>query len=117
MSIFDYPKEVVVFEWAQYDGGDLPKKAVDVIALLSGVLDAIPAEYREGAELTIDSHTSWDQSIATMRISYERPPTPDEIAARRSKSKSRAMDDLELARRRVADEERRLAELQKDTKP
>ena len=114
MSDFDYPITVTVFAWEQYEDGEgPPEKVVDVIAWLSTVLDGIPAEYRNNATFEIDSETSWDQSLAKLEISYERPPTPAEIQARRTESEMRARSDLEHAKRMVAVEERRLADLQK----
>jgi hypothetical protein len=112
---FDHPKTETVYEWEQYNGEGPPKKLREVIAWLGEILDSIPAEYRDAATIEFDSRTSYDQSLATIEVAYERPPTPAEVDARRAHSEEVVRQDLERARMRVKEQERQLADLQKST--
>jgi hypothetical protein len=106
---YDYENEVRVFRQERYDGDWLPEKLSDAIAWLQGMLDSVPAEYRDSAKIEIDSVSSWEDShYASIEISYRRPPTQAEITERKAKEAERAANDLAWAQKRAADAQRHL---------
>lgn len=65
------------FEFGDGEDGSLDK----VIESLAAIRASIPPEYREIAECSIESRTSYeDSSYATIDIAYTRPATPQEIS-------------------------------------
>ncbi|APC18162.1 hypothetical protein BLL42_21445 [Pseudomonas frederiksbergensis] len=71
---------VTAGEWPDHD---LPSNALVRMKFMAGELDKIPAEYRDSAELVTEDH-SFDRDGSDIRTSltYERPETTDEVAAR-----------------------------------
>lgn len=115
MSEWDYPKhrerptrymhhEVVLLNKEQYgDGFPADHNARDFIKWLEGVIDQAPPEYRDMVFIEIDSTTSYDQSLATVKVAYRRPETDEELAARqaefeRVRAAKEAHDRAEFAR-------------------
>jgi hypothetical protein len=58
-----------------------PEKLGDTILWLQGILDQVPEEYRDAVEIEVDGDgDEYDGYRATLRISYLREPTPEELA-------------------------------------
>ncbi len=71
------------------DGEDSRLSLVDTIARLQKILEDIPEEFRATARLNIRAYG--DYASASSSITFERPETDEELAARRSWLKS--LDD------------------------
>jgi hypothetical protein len=106
---FSYPKEVMVLNVERYDAQWIPDKLSDAVTWLSNILESIPEEYRGAAKIDVDGFDSYDVSTARISVTYARPPTAEEIAARKARAQADAERDLAWARNRVAEEERRLS--------
>lgn len=113
MSRHDYEVTVVTFKWEQYHGPSPPTNLADFVEWARHRLNEIPEEHRNAARIEIDSTISYDQSLATVEISYRRRPTQEEISQRVAEEEARAQKDLAWARAKVAAEEKRLADLRK----
>lgn len=92
VTVFD--KEQYDSEWVfdkeQYDSGWPPTDATECVAWFAVKLAEIPAEYRAGAKIYIDSRSSYeDSSYARIEIYYDRPETDDEMAAREAEERRR----------------------------
>lgn len=102
---------ITVFSAQRYDGDWLPEKLDDAIAWLREKLGEIPAEYQDSAEIEIDSVGSYEDShYASITIQYDRPSTPEEIAAIDAERRKRLTADIarheqwaRLARAQLAD--------------
>lgn len=109
---FDYPTTIRVFKAEHYDGAWMPGNLAEAIAWLQNHLEAVPKLYRTSATIEIDSVGSWeDTHYAQITVEYQRPPTGAEIAQRIAIARARALHDLEWAKRRLVEEESRLARL------
>lgn len=85
-----------------YDGdADLPLLLVDAVQTLSEDLLSIPKEYRESAEIDFEPSFEYGESCACVRITYERPETEQEAAARVASERAHWGDQLNQARARV----------------
>lgn len=85
-----------------YDGdADLPRLLVDAVQTLSEDLLSIPAEYREDAEIDFEPGFEYGESYARVRVTYERPETEAEAAARTASERAHWGDQLNQARARV----------------
>ena len=89
----------------QDDGDWPPEDAAGAVAWFQAKIFDVPAEFRSGARIDIDSEESYGSSEATIEFSYARPETDDEEVQREQQAATRA----ELRR---ADELRTLAALQ-----
>ena len=61
---------------------DLPKKLEDAIAFLQEKLEEIPQEFRPVADCDFDRNETYGSYYSTLEISYWRPETDKEWAAR-----------------------------------
>jgi hypothetical protein len=90
-----WPVTVTLADAEQYDDGFPPSSAMEFMAWLKGHLDSIPEEFRASAELEIDSNSGYEDShYAHVVLSYQRPATAEEIAARVDKRARRAAEAL-----------------------
>lgn len=86
-----------------YDGdADLPRLLVDAVQTFSEDLLSIPAEYRQTAEIDFEPGFEYGESYACVRITYERPETVEEAAARVASERAHWGDQLKAATDRVA---------------
>ncbi|QOI04609.1 hypothetical protein [Pseudomonas savastanoi] len=87
-GLSDQPQTITVTagEWA---ASDLPASAIEHYAFIGAEIFKIPAEYRESAQLTTQDE-SYDPDFADIRttLTYQRPETAEEVAARVSASRS-----------------------------
>ena len=78
-------------------------RLVRVIAYLTDVLNAIPAEYRDTARLEIDSVGGYGgEHHAEVAVYYERPETDEELAERKAEAKASKAAEEERERRTLA---------------
>jgi hypothetical protein len=89
---------------------DIPRGLWGFIAALNEAAQTIPAEYRDGAEIDAGSCWEYDEGYAHLRITYERPETPGETAARESAEQEDLNRHIEDARGYVARLEAQLGE-------
>lgn len=69
---------------------------------LDNVYHNIPFEFRPSAEIDFDPYFDCaGDSYPQVRITYERPEAPEEVALRVGDDRKRWMDQLEEARERV----------------
>lgn len=104
---FNYSKTVQVFSGRSYDDDFLPDNLAIAIVWLQAKLSSVPAEFRDKA--TIELEGDYDGGSPTLTIEYQRPPTDDEVTARRAEYHKRLERDVEVAKARVVQEEQRLA--------
>jgi hypothetical protein len=72
---------IVVLEQERYDGNWPPYNLLAAIEWFQARLAEIPEEYRHTATLDIDSVSGYGGShFAKIRIVYERPFTPEDMA-------------------------------------
>ncbi|MDU8454812.1 hypothetical protein [Pseudomonas syringae group sp. J254-4] len=87
-SLPEQPQMVTVTaaEWA---ASDLPESAFDYYALIGSEITKIHAQYRDSAKITTQDE-SYDPDFADIRttLTYQRPETAEEVAARVSASRS-----------------------------
>lgn len=85
-----------------YDGdADLPILLVDAVQAFSEDLLSIPAEYRASAEIDFEPGFEYGESYPCVRITYERPETPEETAERLAGERGHWEGQLNQARARV----------------
>lgn len=76
----------------------------NLVDWLNEQLEEIPAEYRDSARVEIESVGGWEgEHHAEITITYERPETADEKAARHVRERARADEEERLAANRLAD--------------
>jgi len=75
-------KRVTVFDKEQYNGDWPPSNATEFVAWFAEKISEIPVEYRETAQIDIDSSSCYDSSFASIEIFYDRPETDDEMSLR-----------------------------------
>lgn len=91
--------KVNVIDAEQYDEGFPPSGLLDFSKWLQSKIDAIPEEYRETAQIEIESVSSYeDTHYASISINYWRPETDEEIEARVQKERIRREAEEEKAR-------------------
>ena len=93
-------RTVKVYE-EEYD--DLPEKADEFIAFFQSKVDAIPEENRGTARIEIEAEENYGSASLSVEISYARPETDEEEAARERREQLRkdeikTRDLRELAR-------------------
>jgi len=73
-------KEIIVFEAEEFDEKEWPEtNAIKFIEWFSEKVNIIPSEYRNTAEIEMDSACSYESSsYVTLKIWYVRPETPAE---------------------------------------
>lgn len=82
--------KIVTHKSEQYDA-DFPfdRPLMDVLSWFIKQLNEIPQEYRESARCEVDTTSSedglYDSYYTAIEISYERPETDEELAARELK--------------------------------
>ncbi len=109
---FNYNETVRVFDVSRYDGDWMPAKMADAIAWLQEMMAKIPEAHRDSATIEIDSVGSYENShYASICIEYSRPPTPVEVEARKNSARRQAAQNLEFAKRRLAQEEANIAKI------
>lgn len=83
-------KQVVVVNAEQYDPDFPPTPLLEFQAWLEAMIEDIPEEYRGTATVEFDSAGSYyDSHYAKVEISYYRPETDEEWAARRADVEAR----------------------------
>ncbi len=60
----------------------LPENLVEFSAWVQGLLDQIPEQYRNSAEITLYTERDFDSAVICMNVFYEREETPEELAQR-----------------------------------
>lgn len=78
-----------VFSAEQYDSNWPPEEFAAFREWLEDKREEIPEEFMASAMIQIDSKISYGQSLATIKVSYDRPETPQEVAARQAKEQAR----------------------------
>lgn len=79
---------------SKYEDGSLNK----VIDSLLTIRESIPDEYRATARCEISNDSEFDMTYATIHVSYDRPETPEETAARKAKDKQEANERERIER-------------------
>jgi hypothetical protein len=91
---------IEVYRGQLHDGNEWPPEdAREFLAWLTKKIENIPPEFLGTAKVEIGSVIEYDSDYATITISYTRPETDDEFAARR---------DLEDRQRSYETEQERL---------
>lgn len=91
----------VTLKTKQYDA-DFPSGKIDVfLANLHKFINAVPAEHREKAELSIGESWCGDSSTPIISITYERNATDEERRNRLESEKARVMDEARHIRNRT----------------
>lgn len=84
-----------------------PHNLVEAIQAFQETLLEIPPEYRESAEISFEPEWHCGEYYRQVRITYERPETPEEEASRKEEERAavaRWIDEQEaLIRRRKAE--------------
>lgn len=108
-------KSITMIEYGP--GGDrfAPHTLVGAIGEFSSVLATIPEEYRESAEIDFEPEYSHGEAFQRVTITYQRPMTPDELAADDEFERRHWLEQLNNAQERIALCERKLAALNADT--
>lgn len=79
--------QVITLTASEWPDSSFPVNAIEQLKFVSKELDAIPAEYRDSAELSTEDH-SFDRDGSDIRttLTYERLETEGEVAARIEKA-------------------------------
>ena len=105
-------KSVVLLEQSEFGRGDFPlgrdELLDDVISALQKLREQVPAEHRPTALCEI---TAEDECSASIRVSYRRPLTPEEVLALQEDERARAAMHVSDAREQLALAQRRLDSL------
>lgn len=95
------------YGYGEDSAGFPPHSLPAAIQALQETLLEIPLEYRESAEVSFEPAWEYGESYEQVRITYERPETEAEEAARRSEERANLtkwIDETEaLIRRRKAE--------------
>lgn len=83
-------KNIKVFQSEQYDADFPSSNLVEFISEFKRHLESIPEEFRSGAVVEIDATSSYDSYYAQIEITYTRPETAAEEAARLGDETARA---------------------------
>lgn len=77
-------KKIKVYSYSaeQYDSSFPPSNLKLFIEHFSKILGSIPEAYRDQAEIEVGSHSQYDCHYAEIEVSYTRPETAEEQAAR-----------------------------------
>lgn len=88
-----FAKTVTVFEGTQWDGHfpDSDSTLPQVIAWLLAKLEQIPAEYQDCSQCSFGGEDYYGSPKATLKISYIRPETDDEIRVRETEARARSL--------------------------
>lgn len=74
--------EVIVMEVEEFDK-DWPKSSLkEFTKWFAEQVEKIPSQYIESASLEFGSRNCYEDSYANIKVSYERPETDEEFAAR-----------------------------------
>lgn len=72
-------RRITVVAAEQYDPGFPPGRLLEFAAWLQAIINEIPEECRESAEIEIDSTSSYyDSHYAQVQVTYRRPETDKE---------------------------------------
>ena len=95
------------YGYGEKSAGYPPHKLTEAIQVFQETLLEIPPEYRNSTEVSFEPVWSYGESYEHVRITYERPETPEEEAARRSEERANMTKWIEeqeaLIRRRKAE--------------
>lgn len=94
-------------DW-RYDA-PIPHKLTDLIDVLQSVLERIPAEFRDTAEVDCGPDYEYGESYEAIRITFERPATPEEVEQQLSADREHWTQQLKQAQERIAYCESQLA--------
>lgn len=75
-------KTVTVVEVEEFDRGWPPTDGLGLVVWFSDHLKSVPLDYRETTRIEIVGETRYDQSLATITITYTRPETDEELHSR-----------------------------------
>lgn len=84
-------KTIIIYRAGRFSWKDSwpPENAVAFRDWLNAKLATIPPEHLEHAKVEIKSESTQDSHAPTIKISYERPETPEEIATRERRETER----------------------------
>lgn len=100
----EYITTVTLVNQERYDSGpfEFDDKLVSFVSKVAVILESIPMEFRNSAEIEIDSHSGYEgSSYASIKIEYARPASAEEKAA----------CDAQIEDRRAWERDRELAQL------
>lgn len=83
------------------DNGSIPYKLEELINTLMQARMEIPQECWDGASVDCEPDYEFGEHYASMRITYERPMTPDEIVARNAENRRHWLGQLADAEKRI----------------
>ena len=93
------------------DGEDIPHGLLAFTARLNAAAQEIPTQYLEHAEIDVEPEWEHGEAYTAVMVSYARPETPAEKAARVEQERADWQWRLDEARAHAARCEERLAEL------
>ncbi len=73
---------VRVYGYGDAESGYPPHNLKEAIAAFQGALEEIPEECRDNASIDFEPHWSHGETFERVSITYERPETAEETAAR-----------------------------------
>lgn len=76
---------------------DLDERLMDFIKDLSGYLDQVPEEYREGVRICIQ--TGYESTAIELEVTYARPETDEEMRSRETAEDLRRQREREWTER------------------
>jgi hypothetical protein len=80
-----------VYSSEQYDASFPPSNLKAFISHFVEIYNAIPDEYKDEAEIDIDTASSYDSYYAEIEVRYTRPETEQEYALRIGDEEARRM--------------------------
>lgn len=100
---YDYQETVTVLRVREY--GDCTWPTSDLLGFLSwanGLLDKIPEEFRGTAKIEITGGHGYDDDMCQIEVSYQRPPSREEIIKRKADAKMRREEEIARAEANLA---------------
>lgn len=96
-------KTITIFDHERYDVEWPPEDAIACLAWFAAKIESIPAEFRKTARIEFDSASGYEGChYAEIKITYERPETAEEVAARKGESQRRLDEQKEFHKRQLA---------------
>lgn len=96
-------KSITVFDHERHDGEWPPEDARACLDWFSAKVESIPAEFRETARIEFDSQSGYEGChYAKITITYQRPETAEEIAARKGENQRRIDEQKAFHKARLA---------------
>lgn len=90
-----YPVRVTIYDSTR----DLasPDNLNRFIEFLQNKKQEIPSEYRDNAQVEIESYVEYDSSYYSFKIYYHRPPTEEEIKKRKAQAEENLQRQISYA--------------------